>query len=139
MDLNEKRKVVEENHEAIYAALTAYLDKVYNLTDKFFEEDGKHLKKELLSDKLDKLDEKLEDFIISSREEASKLEKVRSKIGKKDFELSLVEINYAGLALTYVIQCWMNQIALLGHAKDEAEGLVKKLFEKNNSQGLDKT
>lgn len=136
MDLNEKRKVVEENHEAIYAALTTYLDKVYNLTDKFFEEDGKHLKKELLSDRLD---EKLEDFIISSREEASKLEKVRSKIGKRDFELSLVEINYAGLALTYVIQCWINQIDLLGHAKDDAEGLVKKLFEKNNSQGLDKT
>lgn len=127
MDLQEKRKVIEENHEAFFAALNSYLDRVYDLTDKYFEEDGSTLKKGLSKD------DKLKGFITSTRKDAIKFEKVRKKIHDKDFELSLSEINYAGLALVFVIQSWSNQIENLTKAKEEANIIVKKIFEKESS------
>lgn len=64
------------------------------MTDKFFDENGE-LKKDLTKD------EKFEDFLKSTRQDASNFENVRSKLLNDDFLLSIKEINYIGLGFMF--------------------------------------
>lgn len=99
MNIEEKRKLIKENKDAAIAALNSYLDTIYKLTDTFFDKDGNRLK-ELPSEP------KLEDFITSTKIDATRYEKVREKLIKNDFNLSLFEINEVGLAFLYVLMVW---------------------------------
>ena len=82
----EKINLIRDNRDADIAALNVYLDKIYKLTDDYFE-DGK-LKEGLSSDA------KLEKFILELRDDANKFESVRRKLINNDFNLSLEEVNY---------------------------------------------
>ncbi len=94
MDIELKIQTIKDNKEIAIAALNSYLDTIYNMTDKFFDENGE-LKKDLTKD------EKFEDFLKSTRQDASNFENVRSKLLNDDFLLSIKEINYIGLGFMF--------------------------------------
>lgn len=125
MTIQEKRDLIKANKDAAVAALNAYLDQIYNLTDTFFDEEGKRLA--VLSP-----DQKLEDFITSTRSDAARYEKVREKVSKNDFNLSLLEINEVGLAFLYVLIVWEKQINNLRAASDQAKTIFNSLVDKES-------
>lgn len=122
----EKINLIRDNRDAAIAALNVYLDKIYNLTDSYF--DNGVLKKELTPD------EKLQNFLLGLRDDAQKFEAVRKKIIDNDFNLSLKEINYVALAFTYLSESWQNQIKNLTTAREQAQQIVKILMGKSNSE-----
>lgn len=122
----EKINLIRDNRDAAIAALNAYLDKIYNLTDSYF--DNGVLKKELTPD------EKLQNFLLELRDDAQKFESVRRKIIENDFNLSLKEINYVALAFTYLSESWQNQIKNLTTAREQAQQIIKTLMSKSNAE-----
>lgn len=122
----EKINLIRDNRDAAIAALNVYLDKIYNLTDSYF--DNGVLKKELTPD------EKLQNFLLELRDDAQKFEAVRKKIIDNDFNLSLKEINYVALAFTYISESWQNQIKNLTTAREQAQQIIKILMGKSNSE-----
>lgn len=122
----EKINLIRDNRDAAIAALNVYLDKIYNLTDSYF--DNGVLKKELTPD------EKLQNFLLELRDDAQKFEAVRKKIIDNDFNLSLKEINYVALAFTYLSESWQNQIKNLTTAREQAQQIIKILMGKSNSE-----
>ena len=122
----EKINLIRDNRDAAIAALKVYLDKIYNLTDSYF--DNGALKKELTPD------EKLQNFLLGLRDDAQKFEAVRKKIIDNDFNLSLKEINYVALAFTYLSESWQNQIKNLTTAREQAQQIIKILMGKSNSE-----
>ena len=122
----EKINLIRDNRDAAIAALNVYLDKIYNLTDSYF--DNGALKKELTPD------EKLQNFLLELRDDAQKFEAVRKKIIDNDFNLSLKEINYVALAFTYLSESWQNQIKNLTTAREQAQQIIKILMGKSNSE-----
>ena len=122
----EKINLIRDNRDAAIAALNVYLDKIYNLTDSYF--DNGVLKKELTPD------EKLQNFLLELRDDAQKFEAVRRKIIDNDFNLSLKEINYVALAFTYLSESWQNQIKNLTTAREQAQQIIKILMGKSNSE-----
>lgn len=122
----EKINLIRDNRDAAIAALNVYLDKIYNLTDSYF--DNGALKKELTPD------EKLQNFLLELRDDAQKFEVVRKKIIDNDFNLSLKEINYVALAFTYLSESWQNQIKNLTTAREQAQQIIKILMGKSNSE-----
>ena len=123
--MEEKIQLIKENKDAAVAALNAYLDKIYELTDKYFTEDNQ-LKEGLTKD------EKLEKFLIELKNDASKYESVRRKLIDENYGLSLKEINYVALAFTYVSATWQTMIKNLTKAIEETKPIVSKLMEKKN-------
>ena len=123
--MEEKIQLIKENKDAAVAALNAYLDKIYELTDKYFTEDNQ-LKEGLTKD------EKLEKFLIELKNDASKYESVRRKLLDENYDLSLKEINYVALAFTYVSATWQTMIKNLTKAIEETKPIVSKLMEKKN-------
>ena len=123
--MEEKIQLIKENKDAAVAALNSYLDKIYNLTDRYFTEDNQ-LKEGLTKD------EKLEKFLIELRNDASKYESVRRKLIDENYDLSLKEINYVALAFTYVSATWQTMIKNLTKAIEETKPIVSKLMEKKN-------
>ena len=123
--MEEKIQLIKENKDAAVAALNSYLDKIYDLTDKYFTEDNQ-LKEGLTKD------EKLEKFLIELRDDASKYESVRRKLLDENYDLSLKEINYVALAFTYVSATWQTMIKNLTKAIEETKLIVSKLMEKKN-------
>ena len=123
--MEEKIQLIKENKDAAVAALNSYLDKIYNLTDRYFTEDNQ-LKEGLTKD------EKLEKFLIELRNDASKYESVRRKLIDENYDLSLKEINYVALAFTYVSATWQTMIKNLTKAIEETKLIVSKLMEKKN-------
>lgn len=122
----EKINLIRDNRDATVAALNVYLDKIYNLTDSYF--DNGVLKKELTPD------EKLQNFLLELRDDAQKFEAVRKKIIDNDFNLSLKEINYVALAFTFLSESWQNQIKNLTTAREQAQQIIKILMGKSNSE-----
>ena len=123
--MEEKIQLIKENKDAAVAALNSYLDKIYDLTDKYFTEDNQ-LKEGLTKD------EKLEKFLMELRNDASKYESVRRKLIDENYDLSLKEINYVALAFTYVSATWQTMIKNLTKAIEETKLIVSKLMEKKN-------
>ena len=123
--MEEKIQLIKENKDAAVAALNSYLDKIYDLTDKYFTEDNQ-LKEGLTKD------EKLEKFLIELKNDASKYESVRRKLIDENYDLSLKEINYVALAFTYVSATWQTMIKNLTEAIEETKLIVSKLMEKKN-------
>ena len=123
--MEEKIQLIKENKDAAVAALNAYLDKIYNLTDQYFTEDNQ-LKEGLTKD------EKLEKFLMELKNDASKYESIRRKLLDENYDLSLKEINYVALAFTYVSATWQTMIKNLTKAIEETKPIVSKLMEKKN-------
>ena len=123
--MEEKIQLIKENKDAAVAALNSYLDKIYNLTDRYFTEDNQ-LKEGLTKD------EKLEKFLMELKNDASKYESVRRKLIDENYDLSLKEINYVALAFTYVSATWQTMIKNLTKAIEETKPIVSKLMEKKN-------
>lgn len=120
MTLEEKIEVVKEFSEPSIKAIEKYLDCIYNLTDKYFDE-NMNLKEGLTPDA------KLEKFLKELRTDAFKFEEVRHKLIKKDFQLSLVEINLIAAAFIYINEVWIKDIEKLKKASEETEIVIKKL------------
>lgn len=118
----EKINLIRNNRDAAIAALNVYLDKIYKLTDDYFE-DGK-LKEGLSSDA------KLEKFILELRDDATKFESVRRKLIDNDFNLSLEEVNYIALGFVYMAESWQSQIKNLTLAVEQARTITKTLMAK---------
>lgn len=118
----EKINLIRDNRDAAIAALNVYLDKIYKLTDDYFE-DGK-LKEGLSSDA------KLEKFILELRDDATKFESVRRKLIDNDFNLSLEEVNYVALGFVYIAESWRSQIKKLTLAVEQAQAITKVLMAK---------
>lgn len=118
----EKINLIRDNRDAAIAALNVYLDKIYKLTDDYFE-DGK-LKEGLSSDA------KLEKFILELRDDATKFESVRRKLIDNDFNLSLEEVNYIALGFVYIAESWRSQIKKLTLAVEQAQAITKVLMAK---------
>ena len=78
MTLEEKIEVVKEFSEPAIKAIEKYLDCIYDLTDKYFDE-NMNLKEGLTPDG------KLEKFIKDLRADAFKFENLRHKLQKEDF------------------------------------------------------
>ena len=123
--MEEKIQLIKENKDAAVAALNSYLDKIYNLTDRYFTEDNQ-LKEGLTKD------EKLEKFLIELRDDASKYESVRRKLLDENYDLSLKEINYVALAFTYVSATWQTMVKNITKAIEETKPIVSKLMEKES-------
>lgn len=120
----EKINLIRDNRDAAIAALNVYLDKIYKLTDDYFE-DGK-LKEGLSSDA------KLEKFILELRDDATKFESVRRKLIDNDFNLSLEEVNYVALGFVYIAESWQSQIKNLTLAVEQARTITKTLMAKTD-------
>lgn len=118
----EKINLIRDNRDAAIAALNVYLDKIYKLTDDYFE-DGK-LKEGLSSDA------KLEKFILELRDDATKFESVRRKLIDNDFNLSLEEVSYIALGFVYIAESWRSQIKKLTLAAEQAQAITKVLMAK---------
>ena len=120
----EKINLIRDNREAAIAALNVYLDKIYKLTDDYFE-NGK-LKEGLTPDA------KLEKFILELRDDATKFESVRRKLIDNDFNLSLEEVNYIALGFVYMVESWQSQIKNLTLAVEQARTITKTLMAKTD-------
>lgn len=120
----EKINLIRDNRDAAIAALNTYLDRIYQLTDDYFE-NGK-LKENLI------LNEKLEKFLLELRDDAVKFESVRRKLIDNDFNLSLTEINHIALGFVYIAESWGNQIKNLTAAKEQAQNIITILMEKSS-------
>lgn len=112
--------LIRDNKDAAIAALNNYLDRIYKLTEDYFE-DGK-LKEGLTSD------EKIEKFVLELRHDAEKYENVRRKLINNDFNLSLVEINHIALAFVYMVERWKNEVKLLSNTIIQANDIIKVLM-----------
>ena len=120
----EKINLIRDNRDAAIAALNVYLDKIYKLTEDYFE-DGK-LKEGLSSDA------KLEKFILELRDDATKFESVRKKLIDNDFNLSMEEVNYVALGFVYMAESWQSQIKNLTLAVEQARTITKTLMAKTD-------
>lgn len=112
--------LIRDNRDAAVAALNNYLDRIYKLTEDYFE-DGK-LKEGLTPD------EKIEKFVLELRHDAEKYENVRRKLINNDFNLSLVEINHIALAFVYMVERWKNEVKLLSNTITQANDIIKVLM-----------
>lgn len=119
MELTSKQKIIEEHKEDFTAALNAYLDKMYQLTDSYLEDNER---KEFLTP-----DEKVENFVKELIEDEKKYEDVRRKILDNDFNLSVIEIQYAALAMAYCIIRFDKHIEEVEIAKKNAIDLYKQI------------
>ena len=105
MTLEQKIELIKNERESAEAALTLYIDTLYNSTEGIFEtqvvekEDGPVIER-VLKPNL-KLDEQTIKFAETFESDAKKYENVRSKIKAGDFNLSLPEVARVGLAYTF--------------------------------------
>ena len=102
MSKETKLNCIKENADVVIAGLDAYLDSIYAMTDNYFTYTTENNEiKRVLKDGL-KHDEKLEKFILELESDSNDYEILRSKLKKKDFNLSLAEIARAGLACQFL-------------------------------------
>ena len=105
MSIETKIEKIKAEKESAIEALNLYLDSIYNMTDRFFdnqiqEVDGEKKVVRVLKEGLEP-DEKIEGFVKELNSDASAYEKVRGKLLSDDFNLSLTEIARIGLAFTF--------------------------------------
>lgn len=119
---DKKILVIQENKSAVLAALNSYMDYIYNLHDTFFEDNG--VLKEGLSH-----DNQIEELITSSKDRLTVFENIRKKITANDFNLSLVEINYIGLAFLFTSLSFKKQLENLQRAIELSDSIYNSLTE----------
>ena len=105
MSIETKIEKIKAEKESAIEALNLYLDSIYNMTDKFFDNqlqvvDGEKKVVRVLKEGLEP-DEKIEGFVKELNSDASAYENVRGKLLSDDFNLSLTEIARIGLAFTF--------------------------------------
>lgn len=105
MSIESKIEVIKAEKESAIQALTLYLDSIYNMTDKFFDNqiqeiDGEKKIVRVLKEGLEP-DAKIEGFVKELNSDAAEYESIRGKLQSDDFNLSLTEIARIGLAFTY--------------------------------------
>lgn len=120
-----KIELIEQYREPAIAALTSYLDSMYDLTDKYFEE-GKMLP-------LPEENEQLKNFILEIKSDTQKYEKVRRKLINKDLNLSLYEINLVALSFTFTIETMKKQVKNLTDTIKVLSDLVAALMAKEEN------
>ena len=125
MTIEEKIQIIKEYKTSALAALNSYLDRIYDLTDKYFNEDGT-LKEGLTRD------EKLETFLLELKADTKKYEDVRKKIIDEDFNLSLKEINLIALSFVYVQTSWEKMINNLNAAIENTKLIISQLMDKKS-------
>lgn len=121
MNIEEKIGLIKEHKADFLSALTAYLDKMYDMTDSYLNEDGD------LKEFLDP-DEKVQNFIKEIVEDEEKYEIIRKKIIDEDFNLSLYEVNLIGLAMAYISIRFDKYMEEIKKAKEKAQELYKALI-----------
>ena len=94
MTLEEKREIIRRNKDPSVTALNSLLDKIYSMTDPFLNSKGNIMTAKFENYRVGK-------FLVDIRNDTEKYEAVRQKIILNDFNLSLKEINYIAIALTY--------------------------------------
>ena len=94
MTLEEKREIIRRNKDPSVTALNGLLDKIYSMTDPFLNSKGNIMTAKFENYRAGK-------FLVDIRNDTEKYEAVRQKIILNDFSLSLKEINYIAIALTY--------------------------------------
>lgn len=119
--MENKLSLIKEHKSDAIAALNAYLDKIYYLTDTFLDENGNLL--EGLT-----YDEKPVNFVKSLTKDTQEYEKVRKKLIEDNFDLTLYEINLVGLSFYYLNQSWQKQIKQLLAAVEESNKIVEVLL-----------
>lgn len=119
--MKNKLSLIKEHKSDAIAALNAYLDKIYYLTDTFLDENGNLL--EGLT-----YDEKPVNFVKSLTKDTQEYEKVRKKLIEDNFDLTLYEINLVGLSFYYLNQSWQKQIKQLLAAVEESNKIVEVLL-----------
>lgn len=125
MTTKEKIQIIKDYKSSAVAALNSYLDRIYDLTDKYFNEDNT-LKKGLTKDI------KLETFLLELKKDASNYEEVRRKLIDDNFDLSLKEINFIALSFVYVQTSWEKQVENLNTAIKDIKQIISQLMEKKN-------
>ena len=125
MTIEEKIQIIKEYKTSVLAALNSYLDCIYDLTDKYFNENGT-LKEGLTHD------EKLEAFLLELKSDAKKYEDIRKKIVDEDFNLSLKEINLIALSFVYVQTSWEKMIDNLNASITNIKLIISQLMEKKS-------
>lgn len=119
--MKNKLSLIKEHKSDAIAALNAYLDKIYYLTDTFLDKNGNLL--EGLT-----YDEKPVNFVKSLTKDTQEYEKVRKKLIEDNFDLTLYEINLVGLSFYYLNQSWQKQIKQLLAAVEESNKIVEVLL-----------
>lgn len=105
MSIETKIEKIKVEKESAIEALNLYLDSIYNMTDRFFDNqiqeiDGQEKVVRVLKEGLEP-DEKIEGFVKELNSDAKAYENVRGKLLSGDFNLSLTEIARIGLAFTF--------------------------------------
>ena len=121
-----KIELIKQYKETAIAALNSYLDSMYNLTDKYFDKEGKMLP-------LPERNEKVESFIKEVRADTQKYENVRRKLIDENFDLSLYEINLIALSFNFTIETMKKQVENLTRTIEVLSDLTAALMAKKEN------
>lgn len=130
--LEEKISLIKNSKDSVVAALNVYLDRIYNLTDPFFE-NNELIDVSNINEILNKNGEEVDDtknfldFIKSFRNSTNDFENVRKKILSDDFNLSAKDISYVEIAFTYTGAVFNRKIKELQEAINLNNEILKKL------------
>lgn len=133
MSIEKKIETIKKNKDEAISAINFYLDTLYNMTDKYFDENNN------LIEGLEH-DEKVEDFIKSMRQDTIQYENVRRKLINNDFNLSLVDIAYIGLSFLFMGTVTGKRIEVLIKELTERQKFFKSISEnlmENETQNVD--
>ena len=126
MTLEEKIEFVKQNRDEAIVVLNGLLDANYTVIESHdeymrtvIEEMGQTLKEN---------DEAGRQFVMNIKEDVDVYEKVRRKLLNNDFNLSLLEINYIGLAYMFYAIRFKKTIDNLKKAQQYSEETHKKLI-----------
>jgi hypothetical protein len=122
-----KIELIKQYKETAIAALNNYLDSMYNLTDKYFDKEGKMLT-------LPERNEKLESFINEIRIDTQKYESVRRKLIDENFDLSLYEINLVALSFLFTTETMKKQVNNLTQTIEVLSDLAAALMKKKEKE-----
>ena len=121
-----KIELIKQYKETAIAALNSYLDSMYNLTDKYFDKEGKMLP-------LPKRNKKVENFIQEVRADTQRYESVRRKLIDENFDLSLYEINLVALSFNFTIETMKKQVENLTRTIEVLSDLTVALMAKKEN------
>ena len=121
-----KIELIKQYKETAIAALNNCLDSMYNLTDKYFDKEGKMLA-------LPERNEKVENFIQEVRADTQKYESVRRKLIDENFDLSLYEINLVALSFNFTIETMKKQVENLTRTIEVLSDLTAALMAKKEN------
>ena len=121
-----KIELIKQYKDTAIAALNSYLDSMYNLTDKYFDKEGKMLP-------LPERNEKVENFTQEVRADTQKYESVRRKLIDENFDLSLYEINLVALSFNFTIETMKKQVENLTRTTEVLSDIVAALMKKEKN------